>query len=563
MTSDSGRRTSPTNASTSGCGTLFFIPFAGIGLVLSWMMLQDFLKDAVVWGWKETPCQIVSSSVERGTGKDDAEPYSPKIEFRYEFQFQEYRSSQVARGGEVDFSDYTAAARLVWKHPAGKESICYVNASDPHEAVLQRRALWKGLLVFFPMIFVVIGVGGIYSMWRRAPPDREKPVSSRVTGSKGMIALLLFFAIFFFVGLAAFSSIVGQPLLSILASRHWVEVPCTVQSSQLLEKSDSDGATYRVDVLYAYEFEGRKYLSSRHDLSTGFDSGRDTKRAVLRRYPAGQNATCLVNPADPLEAVLDRSWMRSMTMGLLTLIFVAAGGGGMFYAWQHMKSGKTLSYRAKAGTRSNASPDSLAEVGPAELRSKASRIGKLAMAIGIAAFWNGIVSIFVVKMIRDWRNGVGQWFLAAFLTTFVIIGARLLLAIPWQVFALFNPRPRLRVSGRAVRLGSTLEISWELPGRAHVVRRLQIFLEGREEATYQHGSTTTTDREVFAKIEIADTTEIDSIRSGSSRVTLPSELMHSFVADHNKVVWELKVMGDIPRWPEIAEEYAFEILPHA
>ena len=37
--------------------------------------------------------------------------------------------------------------------------------------------------------------------------------------------------------------------------------------------------------------------------------------------------------------------------------------------------------------------------------------------------------------------------------------------------------------------------------------------------------------------------------------------MHTFAAPHNKVVWCLKVRGEIPRWPDVDEEFPLEVLP--
>ena len=39
--------------------------------------------------------------------------------------------------------------------------------------------------------------------------------------------------------------------------------------------------------------------------------------------------------------------------------------------------------------------------------------------------------------------------------------------------------------------------------------------------------------------------------------------MHSFGADNNKVVWELKVSGEIARWPDVDESFPITIRPLA
>ena len=72
-----------------------------------------------------------------------------------------------------------------------------------------------------------------------------------------------------------------------------------------------------------------------------------------------------------------------------------------------------------------------------------------------------------------------------------------------------------------------------------------------------------TDRNVFCQVPIVDT-QPHYLR-GEQRVsfTVPPDTMHSFAARHNKVVWQLKVQGEIPRWPDVDESFDFEVLPAA
>jgi hypothetical protein len=48
---------------------------------------------------------------------------------------------------------------------------------------------------------------------------------------------------------------------------------------------------------------------------------------------------------------------------------------------------------------------------------------------------------------------------------------------------------------------------------------------------------------------------------GSARVTIPERTMHSFAAPHNKIVWVLRVLGDIPSWPDSEDEFVVTVAP--
>jgi hypothetical protein len=37
--------------------------------------------------------------------------------------------------------------------------------------------------------------------------------------------------------------------------------------------------------------------------------------------------------------------------------------------------------------------------------------------------------------------------------------------------------------------------------------------------------------------------------------------MHSFAARNNKITWTLRVRGEIPKWPDIDDEYPVHVAP--
>jgi hypothetical protein len=111
------------------------------------------------------------------------------------------------------------------------------------------------------------------------------------------------------------------------------------------------------------------------------------------------------------------------------------------------------------------------------------------------------------------------------------------------------------------QLGDVLRLEWKITGRAARLGNLLIFLEGREEATYQRGTDTITEREVFATLDLVNTQNDWEIPQGGMELTLPSDSMHSFEADANKIIWEIKVAGEIVRWPDIDQNFPITIRP--
>jgi hypothetical protein len=198
---------------------------------------------------------------------------------------------------------------------------------------------------------------------------------------------------------------------------------------------------------------------------------------------------------------------------------------------------------------------------PIVLKPRSSPFSKCVGSLVAALFWNGIVSVFLFHLFKSWRSGYFEWFLALFLSPFVLIGMGLLLATVYFFLGLFNPRPRLTVTPGAPRLGDSLRIEWNISGRVEALQDFKVWLEGREEATYTRGTRSATDRSVFARVEVTKLSVAQEMRCGSATVSVPAELMHSFTSQHNKIVWSILVSGQIPRWPDLQEEFGVTVLP--
>jgi hypothetical protein len=69
-------------------------------------------------------------------------------------------------------SGHSGKANIVRQHPPGQKTVCYMNPTDASEAVLERgftRDMWWGAV---PLLFVLIGAGGIASVLFRGRPGK-------------------------------------------------------------------------------------------------------------------------------------------------------------------------------------------------------------------------------------------------------------------------------------------------------------------------------------------------------------------------------------------------------
>jgi len=277
------------------------------------------------------------------------------------------------------------------------------------------------------------------------------------------------------IGAVFFAAFFVRPVFKILQARNWNETSCVVISSQVRSHDGEDGTTYSVDILYAYEVNGREYKSNRYHFMGGSTSGYKSKAAIVRQHPPGTRTTCVVNPEDPTEAVLERGFTINLWFGLIPFVFVVVGLCGVFSNFRKARA-QRFAISLAAARRTTAMdfwrpaplPDE-PSVGPVILKPKSSPLAKLLGTILVALFWNGIVSVFVYQVIEMWRTSQGggvKWLFTLFLTPFLAIGLVMIAGIGYYFVALFNPRPQLSASTNIVPLGGTLELHWRIIRKA-------------------------------------------------------------------------------------------------
>jgi len=536
-----------------GIGTLFFGIFFLVGMLFVVVILGEALKQLEPWWWQETECHIVSSTVSR-TGEDER-PYRADVSYRYEVDGRAHESDRLIRDDNGTAS-YDRARDLAERYRPGSTATCRVSSSHPALAVLEQRFPWIFFAVLFPMIFVAIGGGGLWAVWRGSSSDKEtaiESISQSETTGRGRQVMILVGVIFAVVGGAVFVPMAGLPAIRLGASMTWEATPCTVVDSSMRSWSTDDGTSYRADVLYEYRSGGRDWRSNRVDFFSFVTTGRGDSRAILNRHPNGSTTTCWVDPGDPSRSVLERQLRPKHLLGLIPLAFVLAGAALANHGFKMAKPRGVLEEPTMAET---AVPE-----GPLTLEPQLGPIGKLGGSIFFALFWNGIVSVFVWQAWKGWAQGNPDWFLTIFLIPFVLVGVFSFGVVGHFVLALANPRPRLTLDPGHPRLGDSLSLHWRFTGRAGRLAHLRIFLEGREEATYQRGTDTHTDREVFATFELVDTPNEWEMPQGNAELVIPADTMHSFAAASNKIVWEIKVEGEIARWPDVNQNFPISIHP--
>ena len=381
--------------------------------------------------------------------------------------------------------------------------------------------------------------------------------NSNDSGKKnGKGAGLLFGCMFFGMG-AAFCWFMGlSPLLKSIDSKDWIEASCIIDSSEVESHRSDDGTTYSVEIRFHYTAKGQQYTSDTYNFSSASSSGRSGKAEVVARYPVGSEQICWVNPGDLSQAVLSRDIPSIvyfvipftsvfMVIGLAVLLGTA---GLLPKKWAI----KFNSRHKRVATEAS---------GTEQLKSKSSGIGKVIGITFVACFWNGIVSVFLVQLIKSYNSGHPDWFLTVFLIPFVLIGLGLIFGIFHALLALANPKLELTLSESSPALGDTVQLEWSATKPLTKVRNLRIALQGEEAATYRRGTNSNTDKSTFYRDIVLELDQPATQQRGTLELTIPVDSMHSFDSANNKITWQLCVDGEIPRFPDIKNIYPITVRP--
>ena len=291
----------------------------------------------------------------------------------------------------------------------------------------------------------------------------SRPLSSKANPR----SLVVFFSIFALLGGGFGSPFFGPPMVKVLDARHWKPTLCVIESSSVgsgssQHTSSGSAPTYRVNVTYRYDLDGRSYKGTRYQFLGGSSSGRAAETGGDRRawYPPGKKTTCYVNPRDPGDAVIERGFTPDMWFALIPLVFVVVGVWGMVYSTRAAKRAPDARWQPAA--LRHAADFSAVSAGARELKPSASPLGKLAFFLVFAAFWNGMISLLLGQVLRSWHTGRPEWGMAFFSVPFVLVGIGMIFAVFYQLLAFFKPRAHLRVDPGAVALGDAFTLEWRL-----------------------------------------------------------------------------------------------------
>ncbi len=147
---------------------------AGIGLAVAlvggvfvYLLWSSFAQAKATREWKETACLVIRSQVDERSSEHISREYSWSVEYLYDFDGESYSSKfhTPRRAKWKSSKDHVKA--LMVKYPEGGKAVCFVNPSEPSQAILEHDSKAAGYSIWFPMLFVIGGMGITISSLRR------------------------------------------------------------------------------------------------------------------------------------------------------------------------------------------------------------------------------------------------------------------------------------------------------------------------------------------------------------------------------------------------------------
>lgn len=313
----------------AGCAVILGLLFLAGGLALAWFLgAKGAMRAREVRSWERVPCVVEKASVIVEVPPSGEPVIKPDVIYTYTREGKEVTGSTVYDSSQAD--NVNELEEVLAGFRAAPQAHCYVNPDNLWESVLVQPTYWFSLgMMALGGTFAVVGLLFLTRpLWKRAGGG----------GSHGCGMIVGPAMCLVFAG-------AGGACLWFAAKDDWKstaarmqQAPCTILYSTVKtntsnSRKSGSKTTYRPDIYFRYDWQGRQWHSEWVDFSKGSysSSNRSGAEDTVRRYPKGSAQTCWVDPEKPWVAVLEKDARGSWLLWLVGGIFGGLGALGLLF----------------------------------------------------------------------------------------------------------------------------------------------------------------------------------------------------------------------------------------
>ena len=158
-------------------GTLFALPFFGVGVWMLWSVGNNFADAIEMRGWAPVEARLTAAGYTTSRG-DDSDTYEAYATYAYEYFGQTFTGDRVGLSAGADnIGDYQrdTGNYLSGMLSSGQSITVWVNPDNPTESIIDPSLRW-GLIGFksiFLFVFGGVGLGLLIAIWR-SPRKRDE-----------------------------------------------------------------------------------------------------------------------------------------------------------------------------------------------------------------------------------------------------------------------------------------------------------------------------------------------------------------------------------------------------
>ena len=157
-------------------GSLFALPFFGVGVWMLWSVSNSFYESWDMQRWAQVEARLITAGYETHSG-DDSDTYEAYARYSYSYGGGLYTGDRVTiAGGGDNIGDYQTdmGSALSAKLARGQPVTVWVDPEQPWQSIIDPGIRW-GLIGFksiFLFVFGGVGLGLLVFIWR-APKDKD------------------------------------------------------------------------------------------------------------------------------------------------------------------------------------------------------------------------------------------------------------------------------------------------------------------------------------------------------------------------------------------------------